>query len=88
MENLLMGLADRQFFLSLELTKFAFKLAVSLKRDQLVSVIFYQRKVMGFLLYWGRIRTDIGLTCNTLQLKYSLLLLSGHWPASATLKTS
>ena len=33
LEQLLMGLADQQFFLSLELTKFAVKVAVSLRRD-------------------------------------------------------
>ena len=31
LEHLLMGLADKQFFFSLELTKFAVKVAVSLR---------------------------------------------------------
>ena len=44
-----MGLADNQFFLSLEMTKFAVKVAVSLRREQLVATILYQVK--------GKVRT-------------------------------
>ena len=43
-----MGLADQQFFLSLELTKFAVKVTVSLRRDQSVATTLYQGKVRRF----------------------------------------
>ena len=42
MEQLLKSLADRQFFLSLELTKFAVKVAVSMNRYWLVADILSQ----------------------------------------------
>ena len=45
-----MGLADQQFFLSLELTKFAMKVAVSLRRDQSVTTTLYQGKVRDWLV--------------------------------------
>jgi hypothetical protein len=50
-EHLLKSLADRQFFLSLELTKFAVKVAVSsINRYQLVADILSQGKVKDWLV--------------------------------------
>ena len=50
MEQLLKSLADREFFLSLELTKFAVKVALSMNRYLLVADILSQVRVKDWLV--------------------------------------
>ena len=84
MEQLLKSLADRKFFLSLELTKFAVKVAVSMNRYQLVADILSQGKVTDWLVkkdeecFLRKLCWDVGLSCDSFHLKHRLLLLSGQ----------
>ena len=89
MEQLLKSLADSEFFLSLELTKFAVKVAVSMNRYWLVADILSQGKVKDWLVekdsdcFLSKLCWDVGLCCDSLHLKHSLLLLA--WPAAVIL---
>ena len=82
MEQLLKSLADRVFFLSLELTKFAVKVALSMNRYRLVADILSQVRVKDWLvekdkdcllseLCWN----DGWLSCDSLQ----CLRRGGEW---------
>ena len=70
MEQLLKSLADRKFFLSLELRKFAVKVAVSMNRYQLVADILSQGKVKDWLVekdeecFLRKLCWDVGLSCD------------------------
>jgi hypothetical protein len=61
-------LADREFFLPLELTKFAVKVAVSMNRYQLVADILSHGKVMDWLVekdedcFLSKLCWDVGLS--------------------------
>ena len=50
MEQLLKSLADRKFFLSMELTKFFVKVALSMNRYHLAADILHQGKVKDWLV--------------------------------------
>ena len=71
MEQLLKSLADRKFFLSLELRKFAVKVAVSMNRYQLVADILSQGKVKVWLVekdeecFLRKLCWDVGLSCDS-----------------------
>ena len=84
-EQLLKSLADRKFFLSLELRKFAVKVAVSMNRYQLVADILSQGKVKVWLVekdeecFLRKLCWDVGLSCDPA----GLAVLLGHcscWP--------
>ena len=84
MEQMLKSLADRKFFLSLELIKFALKVAVSMNRYLLVADILSHGKVNDWLVekdkdcFLIKLCQDAGLSCDSLHLKHNLLLLSGQ----------
>ena len=84
MEQMLKSLADRKFFLSLELIKFALKVAVSMNRYLLVADILSHGKVNDWLVekdkdcFLIKLCQDAGLSCDSLHLKHILLLLSGQ----------
>ena len=78
MEQMLKSLTDRKFFLSLELTKFAVKVAVSMNR------YLSEAKVNDWLVekdkdcFLSKLCWDVWLSCESLHLKHSLPLLSGQ----------
>ena len=81
MEQLLKSLADRKFFLSLELTKFAVKVAVSMNRYQLVADILSQVKVKDWLVekdeecFLRKLCWDVGLSCDPAGLAVCLAIV-------------
>ena len=78
MEQMLKSLTDRKFFLSLELTKFAVKVAVSM------NMYLSEAKVNDWLVekdkdcFLTKLCWDAWLSCESLHLKHSLPLLSGQ----------
>ena len=81
MEQLLKSLADRKFFLSLELRKFAVKVAVSMNRYQLVADILSQVKVKDWLVekdeecFLRKLCWDVGLSCDPAGLAVCLAIV-------------
>ena len=81
MEQLLKSLADRKFFLSLELRKFAVKVAISMNRYQLVADIFSQGKVKVWLVekdeecFLRKLCWDVGLSCDPAGLAVCLAIV-------------
>ena len=81
MEQLLKSLADRKFFLSLELRKFAVKVAVSMNRYQLVADILSQVKVKDWLVekdeecFLRKLCWDVGLSCDPAGLAACLAIV-------------
>ena len=81
MEQLLKSLADRKFFLSLELRKFAVKVAVSMNRYQLVADILSQGKVKVWLVekdeecFLRKLCWDVGLSCDPAGLAACLAIV-------------
>jgi hypothetical protein len=78
MEQLLKSLADRKFFLSMELTKFSVKVALSMNRYQLVADILYQGKMKDWLVekdkdcFLCKLFWDVGPSGDSLHLKHSM----------------
>ena len=83
-EQLIMGLADRKFFFSIDLLQFAVKLVVNMKRYQLLATMLSRGKVKDWLvgedddLFLSKLCWDLGLSSGSLELKHSLLCLSGQ----------
>ena len=80
----MMGLADRKFFFSIDLLQFAVKLVVNMKRYQLLATMLSRGKVKDWLvgedddLFLSKLCWDLGLSSSNLELKHSLLCLSGQ----------
>merc|ERR1719369_1992032 len=83
-EQLILGLADRKFFFSMDLLKFAVKLVVNLERYQLLVTMLSRGKVKDWLvgenddLFLSKLCWDLGLSTDSLELKHSLLCVSGQ----------